>query len=274
MLIRPTIAAFVLLLAAPLAHAAEAVVHGVQAPAWVQRGERVVVAKPGQQLRAGDVLRTGAGGRMELSMSGDSRLQVGEFANIGLGVGIDVVKGAFRYSTGPSGSGDAVQIRVGVGSIVLSQADVWGIVAQDSRSMLVLLEGGLTLQHAEQQLSVDTTRAAILMQATERREQIATAEQLVALLAQTDPRADSAMMVDAGAWAIVLTSVRDLEAAQAMVLQLAQSGYAGAVRTVELDSGTYHRVVVEDLRDSGQAQMMADEIEERLGFADAWIMRP
>jgi hypothetical protein len=288
--IRVLILLLVQLLLAPVASAAEAMVHGIQAPAWVQSTDRTVVARPGLVLRPGDTLRTGAGGRFELDLADGSRFQVGEMANIGfeslamaqdeqgefLDSLINVAKGAFRFTTRLLGGERrrSLRIRTGSATIGIRGTDVWGIVAEDGRAMMVLLEGSVTVDMPNEQMSVSTPMMAMLIQGEQHQEQMATVEQMIPLAAQTDMRADSAMMMMEGQWAIVLTSVRDISAAQGMALTLARAGYPANIRTVELDSGTYHRVTVESLMDSTQAQMMADEIEERLGFGDAWIMRP
>jgi FecR-like protein/sporulation related protein len=278
------------LMAAPSVLAAEAVIHGLQAPAWIERADQVFVAQPGAELRSGDKLHTGVGGRLELDLADGSRFQIGEQAVIGMeslamsrdeqGEFFDsvmnVIRGAFRFTTRIAGGERRRSLRIRAGNAIIGirGTDVWGRVAQDGRTMMVLIEGSVTVDMADEQMTVATPMMAMLMQGDQHREQMATAEQLAPLVAQTDMRSDSAMLMMEGRWALVVISLQERAAAEEMVLNLARAGYPSVIRTVEVDSGTYHRVVIERLMDSRQASMLAAELEERLEISGAWVLQP
>lgn len=133
--------------------AALAVVEAVQAPAWVERGGIVQPLAPDQEIANGDVVRIGNGARAYLLLAEGSRVKLGEGASLTLhsrslepkkswhGV-VDVVAGAFRYTTGALKrvAHSEVQIRVGTATIGIRGTDIWGKSSQE-RDIVALLSG-------------------------------------------------------------------------------------------------------------------------------------
>src|SRR5688572_9459905 len=64
-------------LASPLLHAASAEVQAVQYPAWLERSGEKAPLSPGDSLRNGDTLLSGADSRILLGMSDGAQIKLG-----------------------------------------------------------------------------------------------------------------------------------------------------------------------------------------------------
>ena len=119
------------------AAAPNAVVETVQAPAWVERGERRLPLAPGMQLENRDRVLTGSGARLIVQMADGSAVRFGENVNVTVNAmkqgengvfsaALDLSKGAFRLTT------DIFQkfqrqraINIRTGTVILSPATLW-----------------------------------------------------------------------------------------------------------------------------------------------------
>ena len=147
-------------LAAPAA--AMATVEAVQSPAWRERDGVAAPLAPGMDLKSGDVLRTGQGARAYLMLAEGSRVKLGETARFSLFSrslqpdrafrgALDVLAGAFRFTTGKlakAGPRD-VAIRVGTATVGIRGTDLWGRTDRDG-DMVALLEGRIEITRAGQ----------------------------------------------------------------------------------------------------------------------------
>jgi hypothetical protein len=145
-------------LSAAAAAMAPAVVDSVQAPAWVDRGERTLPLAPGFELRSGDVVRTGAGARAYLILAEGSTVKLGESARFVLYTrslrpdslfrgALDIAAGAFRFTTDTlrrARSQRDLTIRVATATVGIRGTDVWGRADPD-RDLVALIEGRIEL---------------------------------------------------------------------------------------------------------------------------------
>jgi hypothetical protein len=142
--------------------AAPAIVEVVQAPAWLDRGGMTQPLAAGMELKSGDVLRTGPGARAYLMLAEGSRVKLGESARFSLHTrslqpekafrgALDVLAGAFRYTTGKLKKAlpRDVAIRVGTATIGIRGTDVWGKTDKDG-DLVALLEGRIEITRAGQ----------------------------------------------------------------------------------------------------------------------------
>lgn len=141
---------------------AAAIVEIVQAPAWRDRQGVTVPLAPGMALKNGDVLRTAAAARAYLLLAEGSRVKLGESARFAIHThsiaprksfrgALDVLSGAFRFTTGKlarSRSKD-VAIRVGSATIGIRGTDLWGR-SDDHGDLVALLEGRVEISRAGQ----------------------------------------------------------------------------------------------------------------------------
>jgi hypothetical protein len=160
------LASLAMLLSAPLVMAAPlvaaATVEAVQSPAWRDRDGMSVPLAAGMELKSGDVLRTGAGARAYVMLAEGSRVKLGEAARFTYHShsmqpqkvfrgALDVLTGAFRFTTGVVGKARPrdLTIRVGTATIGIRGTDLWGRTDPDGE-MVALLEGRIEITRAGQ----------------------------------------------------------------------------------------------------------------------------
>ncbi len=147
-------------------------VEGVVSPAWVERGGKREPLTVGMQLSDKDKLITGARARVMLRMSEGSAVKMGENATLGLdnltekknaennpvvGASLDVVKGAFRFTTGVFGKSRAqrdVNVKVSTITAGIRGTDVWGR-SDNEQDLICLLEGRVSVRHDKQEFVMD-----------------------------------------------------------------------------------------------------------------------
>ena len=138
--------------------AVPAVVQVLQAPAWrVHDGHRTALAVS-QELVSGDRVVTGVGARARLRLAEGSTVKLGENAELALkdmvvpatddGVFtgfLDVVKGAFRFTTTVVGRHRELKAQLRSATIGIRGTDVWG-KTEETRDFVVLLEGKVAIE--------------------------------------------------------------------------------------------------------------------------------
>jgi hypothetical protein len=141
-------------------------VEGVVSPAWVERGGKRLPVAVGMRLNDKDRVVTGAGSRLLLRMAEGSAVKLGENATLALdglaekkGAGsrrvvtaaLDVVKGAFRFTTGifdsPSAGRD-VRVKIRTVNAGIRGTDLWG-KSDDKRDLVCLIEGKISVSHPQ-----------------------------------------------------------------------------------------------------------------------------
>ncbi|MGH8660549.1 MAG: FecR family protein, partial [Burkholderiales bacterium] len=153
------------LLGAPAA-AQTLTVEGVVSPAWVERGGARLPLAVGMQLNDRDRIVTGSGSRALLRLAEGSAVKLGENASLvvsGLAdkseagvarlvsASLDVVRGAFRFTTGIFGrpaSGRDVRVRVSTVTAGIRGTDLWG-KSDERRDLVCLIEGSISVSHAQ-----------------------------------------------------------------------------------------------------------------------------
>jgi hypothetical protein len=139
-----------------------ATVEAVQAPAWRDRGGITAPLAPGMELKSGDVLRTGPGARAYLMLAEGSRVKLGEAAQFSFysqsmrpersfRAALDIVAGAFRFTTGKLNKTlpREVAIRVGTATIGIRGTDIWGKTDKDG-DLVALIQGRIEISRAGQ----------------------------------------------------------------------------------------------------------------------------
>lgn len=150
---------FGLISASSVAAAPAAIVDAVQLPATLVRNAREQPLAPGMEVRHGDQISTGAGARVYLRLAEGSVVKMGESATFDFYAtstrpetffrgALNVVKGAFRFTTGALAKlrGRDVQIRVGTATIGIRGTDVWGR-SNAEKDLVCLIEGHVDVRH-------------------------------------------------------------------------------------------------------------------------------
>jgi hypothetical protein len=130
-------------------------VAGVQNGAWIDRGGSVEPLAAGMEIRAGDRVRTGAGARVQLQLAEGSAVKLGENAHLSIEsvatkgffrATLNVVQGAFRFTTATAASNARREVDIKVRSIVagIRGTDLWGR-SNEERDLVCLIEGRITV---------------------------------------------------------------------------------------------------------------------------------
>lgn len=231
--------------AAPLA-----VVEAVQAPAWLERAGRLVPLAPGVELRNGDTLTTGNEARAYLLLADGSRVKLGAQARFALHSqstrpteilrgALDVIAGAFRFTTGAlkRATQRDLRIRVGTATIGIRGTDLWGRSGPE-RDIVALLEGhvevtrgGEVLELAEPMTYLDAPRAgAALIRPLE-------SGQLSLWARETEILPGDGAARRQGRWRVEVTTAATAAAALAAYDRLREAGFAARLRPFRADPG-------------------------------------
>ena len=148
------------------------IVEGVVSPAWVERAGKREPLTVGMELNNKDRLITGERARVMLRMAEGSAVKMGENATLALdnltekknadntpvvGASLDVVKGAFRFTTGIFGKPRAerdVSVKISTITAGIRGTDVWGR-SNDAQDLVCLLEGRISVRHEKQEFVMD-----------------------------------------------------------------------------------------------------------------------
>jgi hypothetical protein len=136
---------------------ADAVVEGVQMPAWLDRDGKSQPLMPGQQLKNGDNLRTGANSRVLLKMGEGSMVKLGENGTLKLDnlgkrpdnfftATLEVAAGAFRFTTDVLSKFRQRDVSVKIATITagIRGTDLWGKATSD-KDVVCLIEGKISV---------------------------------------------------------------------------------------------------------------------------------
>lgn len=159
-----------------------AIVEQVQWPAWVEHAGQRSPVTAGLVVQAHDRLMTGENARLVIRLADGSAVKLGERAELKIAAlgardgqmleaGLDVAKGAFRFTTGLFRQilgRRQVQVRFPTVSIGIRGTDVWGR-SDAQREMVLLLEGKIAVSRAAVRLDAP---------AIDRREDASALEQL------------------------------------------------------------------------------------------------
>ena len=285
-------AAFCALLAAvaivPSAYAAAPAgvltVESVLPPAWVERanGRREPLAI-GMALASGEKVHTGDGGRAMLRLAEGSAVKLGDSGQLivsdllekkdakggVVNASLNVVRGAFRFTTGLLGAGSAqrnVNIRVNAVTAGIRGTDVWG-KSEDERDIVCLLEGRIAVTHGASQFTMQEPLSFYIAPRTGKAAppSSVTPQQVREWAAETeiDPRMGA--LRRGGTAFVVAASSTDERSANAQRDKLRDSGFPAEVARGA--DGRYE-VRIGSLVDMVEAEMLADRLR-KLGFPQA-----
>ena len=270
--------------------AEQAVVHAVQSPAWIERAGGIVALRPGDPLLADDVIRTGPGGRVQVDLPEGSRIKLGEEVNFRterlqqradesggfFDAAFDVLKGAFRFTTGLAGVEKRRDVRFRVGAVTagIRGTDIWGKSMSDGSDLVLLIEGQVELaMEGQESMMMQQPLHGVMMTPDGNMQMIAgmAMEDLQRYAAETEMNDDRAMMMERGEWQLVVMSLREHAIADRVTRSLVEAGYPAVIRTVNLADGEWHRVLVDHLASAKDARMLGETMRGMSGVQDYWI---
>lgn len=298
---------FSILIAASASAAERVMVHGVVPPAWIERGNQILPLRPESVILEGDVLRTGRGGRVEADLPDGSAVKLGAAATLGLeqarmqrvgdadvfDAALDLVKGAFRFTTHAFGAQRKrdVRIKVGVVTAGIRGTDLV-IVADEQGSKIMLLEGRIELSGGSMAAPVMMERPnsampidpVMVMRDGLMQHLSMSHDEMPAMLgemeAMTGMSAGSGMlMMDAAmggqppAWDVVVMSLRDPATAARVASDLERAGWPVEVVSAEVAGNLWHRIAVPGFHSKGEALGFVQRVEGEAGIHSAWLLK-
>ncbi len=260
-----------------------AVVEVVQAPAWLERGERRIPLAPGMVLENRDRLLTGQGARAIVKLADGSAVKFGEGANVAVNAlktlnsrdesqiftaALDLVKGAFRLTTGvfrQYTTQRAINVRTGVVTIGIRGTDLWGR-SNDAQDLVCLIEGRISVNHPEggaaelnQPLQFYTADKGQLPNPLGRVEPA----QLMQWAQETELQTGGASLQADGRWSLRFARM-EKDAVLGLYDQLTAAGYPVRIKPVLVDGVYWYELHLAKLVSQYAAQLLAERLVREL----------
>lgn len=265
-------------------------VSAVQLPAWVERGGRVVPVRPGFVIEPGDVLITGAKGRVHVDTPDGSIVKLGSNGRIGMDAlnvraeadgqslfegALNVFKGAFRFTTRLAGKASRrdVRVRVGVVTAGVRGTDIWG-KSDDEKDLVCLLEGRIAVaSDGQPEQTMDQALTFYVVPKGQAPKPIVPVDpdKVVNEWApQTEMAPDAPTLTGDGAFMVIALSQTSAEGAEFIASKLAESGYPAEVDTPD---GHYFRVTLRYFATQAEATSAAAALEGVGGIRGAYVKK-
>lgn len=286
---RQLLVAMMMLLAATAAAEPAAVVEALQMPAWIERGSARAPLQVGYALESGDRIRTGSRARVLLRLQEGSLVKLGEQAQFnidelvtpavagGLFTGaLNVVRGAFRFTTSAIGAARQRDIRARVATVTIGirGTDVWG-KADTDRDFVVLLEGSIDIARdgePAQRMETPLTIYSAPRQAASEPVKPVDPVALTRWAAETELQDGAGIVNGGGGWTVVLLSTPDAPAAQSLAANVQQAGYAADVEPVRTGTTMRYRVSVAGLHSRGDAEQLRQRIAREFALQGTTVI--
>lgn len=273
-----------LVAAGPALATPAAVVEGVQMPAWVEQGDgRKAPLAPGMELKAGEVVRTGANSRVLLKLSEGSLVKLGENGVLQVqelkpdqgGVfraALKVVEGAFRFTTNAlvKHRRRAVNISVATVTVGIRGTDLWGKSGADARQVVCLIEGNIEVgAEGEKPVTLDQPRQFY------QRSQGVTAPtgfvdpaQLAQWALETEIADGQGAARAGGKWKVTLVSADTQEGALDVYAQVRANGYAAEIHPALAGGKRVYNVRIGQLPSKAEAEALAAQLKGKMGVLE------
>ncbi len=259
-----------------------AVVEGVQMPAWLERGSERKPLAVGMELKAGDMVKTGAGSRALVKLSEGSLVKLGENGSLLINeinansggafkAALRVAEGAFRFTTDLLSKARRREVSVRVATVTagIRGTDFWGKSAPD-RQVVCLIEGAI-------EVGADGETPALMNQSRQfyRREKGQTQPigfvepaRLGEWAKETDIEAGKGAARRGGKWKVTLASP-DTQAAALAVYDAARgNGYAAEIRPARAGDKQVYHVRIANLPSKAEAEALAGGLRGKYGIAE------
>ena len=261
--------------------AAVLTVESVLSPAWVERAsERREPLAAGMALNNKEKVHTGDGGRATLRLAEGSAIKVGEAAMIAVddlarkgergivSASLDVVRGAFRFTTGLLGQAPGqrdVKVKINAVTAGIRGTDVWG-KSNGDRDIVCLLEGRITVTHGAAQFQMTEPNSFYIAPRVGQAAppSAVSPQQVKEWSDETEIFPNTGASRAGGTSMVVVGSAPNEAAARALGDKLRDSGFPA----VTVLGGQAYEVRVEALADAAEAGILAERLR-RLGFSQA-----
>jgi hypothetical protein len=227
------------------------------------------------ELKSGDVVRTGAGARAYLMLAEGSRVKLGEGASFSFHTrslrpeksfrgALDVLAGAFRFTTGKFAKARSreVSIRVGTATIGIRGTDVWGKTDKDG-DLVALLEGRIDITRAGQVTEMGAGHELLRRTVGQGRRGQATGYGNVRQAGAADRHPCRRRRVGRkGKWRVLAGSAGDEAAALEIYDQARDAGFAARIKPREAEAEAWsYDVVLTGFASAAEAEVAAARLK-------------
>lgn len=278
MLLRCAFIAILIGTAAIAQAAPDAVVEGMQLPAWFTRdGKRQPLAL-GTELQSSDEVSTGERSRLLLRLGDGSVVKLGENGRLQLAdlmqkrkdgfiaATLKVLEGAFRFTTSAAVKTRTtrdITIQFPTITAGIRGTDIWGKNLGD-REVLVLIEGKVTVRRggdAPMQMDDPLTYLQALKAGAASVEAVPM-EQLKAWAAETEIADGSGAVRKGGRWKLYLGSYQQQLEALSLYDSLRREGYPVRIQPQSTDTGQVYRVRLAGFISEQEANILGARLKQ------------
>ena len=269
----------VLFLAAGLLQAApDAVVEGIQLPAWVTRDGKRQPLAIGTELKSNDEVSTGDSSRLLLRLGDGSMVKLGENGKLHLSdlvqkrkegflaATLKVLEGAFRFTTEAAmktrGRRD-ITVQFPTVTAGIRGTDIWGKNLGD-KEVVVLIEGKITVTRAGDQ-PVEMKDPLTYLQAPKTGAATVEAvvmEQLKAWAAETEIADGTGALRKGGRWKLYLGSYQQQLEALSLYDSLRREGYPVRIQPQQADGGQLYRLRLAGFSSEQEANALGARLKQ------------
>lgn len=263
------------------AQAAPTTVSAVNMPAWLERAGQMRPLAPGAVLQAGDVLHTGRAARVLLNLPEGSQIKLGEEAVFRIdqldvadgrsspfSAALNVLKGAFRFTTGllAKGRQREVDVRIATVTAGIRGTDIWG-KSDTEKDLVCLLEGRISVQREGEAEQHVLDQPLDFFVAPRDKPSLAVAKVAADKVSQewapqTELLNGQGLASSGGKWRLLVAIVANQDEALGWYDKLQSAGYPARIRPI---SGNRYRVGLEQLHSEGDAKQLGERLQLELG---------
>ncbi len=264
-------------------------VETLQTPVWVERHQQLSVLDLGDRLHDGDIVVTGAGARAILRLADGSTVKLGENVRFqveslqapeeegGVLSGVmNVLKGAFRFTTGLLGARYRRDLKVGVNTatIGIRGTDVWGKAAED-RDFVVLIEGNIDIERNGDSVNLSDANTLYMAPKGEPAKPLAPVDMndLARWAEETEPQSGAGVRSVDGKWRLLLASYREHDKALDLQQELARQGTDVGTLQVTVNGQIWFRLLIDGYVSRTDAEAAGAQLGERFGFSSPWVTK-
>ena len=272
-----------LLVSCPALAQVAATVEGLQMPAWVERAGRRLPLMPGMELRAGDQVATGAGGRLAIKMAEGSLVRLGEnaqlrFAELSPGrelfrAALNVLEGAFRFTTDivAKPRKREVSIRASQVTAGIRGTDLWGR-SRPGNEIVCLIEGEIEVAAEGEQPVTLNQPLQFYRRENGKTQPVGSVDkaQLDKWSQETELQAGKGLR-RGGRFSLLVASAPEQNAALALYDDLRNAGYPAEIWPTRDEDKIVYVVRIRQIASRAEARALADQLKGRFGISEPKI---
>lgn len=246
---------------------------------------------PGTTLTGKDIVEPGPGSRLLIRLQDGSHVKLGENARLELAdlkpvspsTGIlsavlNVIRGAFRFTTQKLTAGQKPDVRINIATLVIGirGTDVWGKAASD-RNILCLIDGRIDVEDRANDRVFEMVQPLTFYIAPHGRPplpvQPVPQAKLEGWAQETELTKGMGILRENGRWVVHLLSYISAEHADHARRKLQHAGYPATIREVFVKGRTWYRVSVPGFINKAEAWTFRKNIEGRFGITTPWVSK-